>query len=130
MTMETKRGNPAPMPASSNDSPRLLEILVCIWLIISAFAWPHTVAHMTNTWIIGVIGSVVALVALFADARLRYINTALAVWLFISVWALPGARPGTIWNNVIVAVVLFLSSLSMPAGAGGGRPLRPSAPST
>jgi hypothetical protein len=121
--MDTKP-SPTPLPANSNDSPRLLEILVSVWLIISAFAWPHTVAQMTNTWIVGVIGSVVALVALFADMRLRYINAALAVWLFISVWALPGAQPATIWNNVIVAFVLFLSSLSTPAGSSGGRPLR------
>jgi len=124
MAMDTKPSSSAPLPGNSNDSPRLLEILVCVWLIISAFAWPHTVAQMTNTWIVGVIGAVASLVALFADTRLRYITTVLAVWLFISVWALPGAHPGTIWNNVIVAFVLFLSSLSTPAGAGGGRPLR------
>lgn len=119
MAMDTKPSSAAHMPVKhANDSPRLLEILVSVWLIISAFAWPHSFAQMTNTWIVGVIGAVVGLVALFADMRLRYLNTVLAIWLFISVWALPGARPGTIWNNVIVAFVLFLSSLSMPAGSG------------
>jgi hypothetical protein len=118
MVMDTKPGSPTPLPANPNDAPRLLEILASVWLIISAFAWPHSLAQMTNTWIVGVIGSVVSLVALFTDSRLRYINTALSVWLFISVWALPGARPATIWNNVLVAFVIFLSTLSTPAGSG------------
>lgn len=119
MAMDTQPSSPAPLPAKhSNDSPRLIEILASVWLIISAFAWPHSVAQMTNTWIVGVIGAIVGLVALFTDMRLRHINTVLAVWLFISVWALPGALPATVWNNVIVAFVIFLSSMSMPAGGG------------
>ncbi|MGH7438733.1 MAG: SPW repeat domain-containing protein [Polyangiaceae bacterium] len=124
MAIDTKPSSPASTPPfrRGNDSPRLFEILVCTWLVISAFAWPHTFAQMTNTWIVGVIGAVVALVGLFADARARYANTVLAVWLFISVFALPGAERGTVWNNVIVAFVLFLLSLSVPQG--GGRTLR------
>jgi hypothetical protein len=99
---------------------RIVNVIVSAWLIVSAFAWPHSMAQMTNTWIVGVIGVVVALAALFADARARYVNTVLAIWLFISAWALPGGRPGTIWNNVIVAIVMFLFSLQ----TSEHRPLR------
>jgi hypothetical protein len=35
----------------------------------------------------------------------------LAIWLFISAWALPTIRAGTTWNNVIVAIAIFVVSL-------------------
>jgi hypothetical protein len=75
---------------------------------------------MTNTWIVGVIGALVALFAIFADDRLRSFNAAVALWLFISAWILPVARGGTTWNNVVVALVLFALSMQ----PGGGRALR------
>jgi hypothetical protein len=62
----------------------------------------------------------------------RYLNTLLAIWLFISAWALPSRSPGTIWNNVLVAIAIFIVSLvpSVPSttatGAGFfGRPAPP-----
>jgi hypothetical protein len=41
----------------------------------------------------------------------RYLNTVLAVWLFISAWALPTLSIATVWNNVLVAIAIFVVSL-------------------
>jgi hypothetical protein len=63
----------------------------------------------------------------------RYLNTLLAIWLFISAWALPSVSAGTIWNNVLVSIAIFVLSLipSSPnerlPGAFGRRMAPPSA---
>ena len=121
MAIPMKPNGTASTPTRTGpDFARLIAFFVCIWLIVSAFAWRHAPVQTTNTWIVGVVGAVIALVSIVGDTRLRYLNTLLAIWLFISVWAFPVVQLGTVWNNVIVAIVLFLLSLSIPAGSGRG----------
>ncbi|HWV39722.1 MAG TPA: SPW repeat protein [Vulgatibacter sp.] len=93
---------------------RIANIVLGVWLFISAFLWSHTQSQLTNTWIVGLAIIAVALIALAAPP-VRYVNTALAVWLFISVWALPSESAATQWNNAIVAILVFLFSL-VPEG--------------
>lgn len=90
---------------------RTLNILVGIWLFISAFIWTHSAAQMTNTWILGVLCVVFALIATKVD-QVRYLNTALAVWLFISAFVLSTQSAGTEWNNALCAVAIFIISLA------------------
>ncbi len=92
-----------------------INVVLGVWLFISAFVWEHTTAEMTNTWILGVLCVIFALVAMSAP-QARYLNTALAIWLFISVWALPHDNVGTMWNNALVAIAIFIVSL-IPRGA-------------
>ncbi len=96
-----------------NDGTRVargINVLLGIWLFISAFVWGHDPAQRTNTWILGVLCVVFALIAM-STAPVRYLNTALAIWLFISVWALPHHVLGTMWNNALVAIAVFILSL-------------------
>ncbi len=89
---------------------RGLNVLLGIWLFISAFVWQHSMAQFTNTWILGVLCVIFALISMrFSDVR--YLNTILAIWLFISAFALAGNRPGTVWNNALVAIAIFIVSL-------------------
>lgn len=99
-----------PSWAANSKVARGLNVVLGIWLFISAFAWEHTFAERTNTWILGVLCVVFALVAM-STSTARWLNTALAIWLFISVWALPHDNLGTMWNNAIVAIIVFLASL-------------------
>lgn len=103
--------------------PRLVNAVLGVWLFISAFAWPHTVAQRTNTWILGVLAVIFALVAMKAP-RARYLNTILAIWLFISAWALPRIMAGTVWNNVLVAIAIFIVSLLSSMGGAATGPLQ------
>ncbi len=93
---------------------RILNLILGVWLFISAFVWPHNPAQQTNTWIMGVIGVVVALVAMSVSPA-RWVNTAMSIWLFISVWALPHQNLATQWNNALVAIAIFVLSL-VPSG--------------
>ncbi len=90
---------------------RIVNVVLGIWLFISAFIWPHSYAQMTNTWIVGELCVAFAVIAMRV-AEVRYLNTILAVWLFISVWALPRLNVGTAWNNALVAIAMFFVSLS------------------
>jgi hypothetical protein len=116
--------NTAQTSSLQANPARIVNIIVGVWLFISAFIWPHTYAQMTNTWIVGALCAVFAAIALRAP-QVRYANAVLAVWLFISVWALPTMNVGTSWNNVIVAIVMFIAALT-PAEMtrGVGRPVR------
>jgi hypothetical protein len=108
----------------------VINLILGLWLFISAFIWPHTMAQMTNTWIIGVLAVLFSLVAMVTPP-VRFLNTALSIWLFISAWALPGESAGTIWNNVLVAIAIFIVSLvpstpeEMPRFMRGAGTMRP-----
>jgi hypothetical protein len=117
-------------PTVRMTQPGIINAILGAWLFISAFAWPHTMAQMTNTWIVGVLCVICALISM-AVPPVRYLVTALAVWLFISTWALPSASPGTLWNNVLVAIAMFVVSLVAPAaGSTIPFPRRRAAPPT
>jgi hypothetical protein len=108
------------MVRHSAASVRAITIVAGIWLFISAFLWPHTAAQRTNTWILGILAVLIAAAATQARA-LRYLNTALSVWLFVSAFALTTMARGTIWNNAIVAIVIFFLSL-VPASEAAVAP--------
>lgn len=104
-------------------SARVINIVLGIWLFVSAFLWPHSYAQMNNTWIVGVLCVAFALVAMRVPEA-RYLNTLLAVWLFISVWALPRLSIATQWNNALVAIAILAVSLAPGyLGGPGARPI-------
>ncbi|MFN7134582.1 MAG: hypothetical protein ACK4N5_21060 [Myxococcales bacterium] len=99
---------------------RAINVLLGIWLVVSAFLWTHTGAQRVNTVVVGVL--CVAFSVLAAKLQpARFLNTLLAVWLFISAFALPSAASATVWNNALIAVMLFMLSMM----AGGTEDLRP-----
>jgi hypothetical protein len=109
------------------STPRILNVIIGAWLFISAFAWPHTEAQRTCTWIVGALCVFFALLATSVPWT-RYVNTVLAIWLFISAWALPADSVGTMWNNAVAAIVIFILSLvpgrpnDRPSALVGGSP--------
>jgi uncharacterized membrane protein HdeD (DUF308 family) len=107
------------MSDSASQLARGINILAGIWLFVSSFVLPHERAMFTNTWILGILALVFAIVAMRFSA-VRYLNTILAVWLFISAFALPHVSNAPVWNNAIVGVIIFVISLvpaARPAAA-------------
>jgi hypothetical protein len=98
---------------------RIVNVVLGVWLFVSAFLWPHTYAQMSNTWILGALCVIFALVAMRVP-EVRYLNTILAAWLFISVWALPSMSVATQWNNALVAIGIFAASLAPSYLTGPG----------
>jgi len=92
-------------------SARGLNVILGAWLFISAFLWDHTASQRTNTWIVGILVVAFSLLAMRAPAA-RFVNTILSVWLFISAFALPTVHMGTVWNNALCAIAVFVVSLT------------------
>ena len=103
---------------------RYLNIALGIWLVISAYLWPHSTAQLANVWISGLIVARCAAVAL-ATPGIRFFNTAVGIWLILSPFVLPRVSTATSWNNVLVGSLITLVSLVGP-GRNFRRPRMPS----
>lgn len=94
--------------------PRWVSLAAGVWVFISAFIWPHTAGEQTNAWILGVLIVIASLWAM-AMPPVRYVNTILAVWLFFATLVIQHSHAGTLWSNLISAIVVFVMSLT-PSG--------------
>jgi len=106
-TMQT---GPRNLALQNGTWARWLNILIGIWLFISAFAWQHSMASRTNSWICGILVVVFAAIALGYPV-VRYLNTILGIWLIVAGGALHHVASGTQWNNIIIGAVVLLVSL-------------------
>ncbi len=86
---------------------RILNVLLGIWLFVSAFVWEHATAQRVNSLVLGVVCTVAAVLALRLRPA-RWVNMALAAWLFLSVIVLPRSGSFGMWNNLLVAVCMFI----------------------
>lgn len=108
----------------SGSVPRWINLLLGVWLFISAFAWSHTMPEMTDAWIVGLMIVAASIIAMYWPPA-RYANTILAIWLFFSSLGFPHQHVATIWNHVIIAIIVFVVSLvpSHTTSVAGGRPI-------
>jgi hypothetical membrane protein len=91
--------------------PRMLNVLFALWLIVSAFVWPHSTFQVANTLVCGFVSLALALAGLYRDDA-RYLGVVVAVWLFFSSVITMGApSQATMWNNTLVAIGLLVTSL-------------------
>lgn len=100
---------------------RFSNAMLGVWLFISAFLWPHTVAQFHNAWMTGIIVTSFALAGIAGIRWARFANYGVALWLFLSTLFLPRASSLTGLNHVLVAVLLVITSL-FPAHVRPNRP--------
>jgi hypothetical protein len=105
---------PRNTPSGARATAQLLTAAFGGWLVISAFVWPHSSAETVNTWVSGAVIVAAGLLSVAAPP-VRYVNTVVALWVFLAAWALPFASAGTIWNNAFTAAAVLIASL-VPAG--------------
>ena len=92
---------------------RVFVVLLGVWLIFSAFAFPHPAGQVTNSWMVG--GGLVvfgALSTMYSWARA--VTVALAVWLFLYVIIGGRTDPLTFWNCAMVALAVFVLGMLEP----------------
>ncbi|WP_437808190.1 SPW repeat domain-containing protein [Sorangium sp. So ce1078] len=95
---------------SRTAAVRGINIALGVWLFISAFLWRHSQGQFTNTWVVGALCALFAVLAIWAP-RARYLNAILAVWLFVSAWSIPALSAATVWNSALVAIAILIVSL-------------------
>ena len=89
---------------------RTLNLILGLWLFVSAFVWPRTGATFANAWIVGLLAAVFAVIGM-SNGRVRFANTALSAWLLVSVAVLPHRSSFGRWNDLAVAVLMLGLSL-------------------
>lgn len=92
-------------------SVRAINLALGVWLAGSTFLWAHSNAQLGNAWMVGI-----AVVVVAAAPRLRWVNGVLALWLFVSAFALPHSAVATVWNSVLVAILMFSISIAETMG--------------
>jgi len=91
-------------------NPRIFNVLMGIWLFISAFAWRHSPVQF---WAALICGAVTILLTLgtFYVPGLRYLIAVFAVFLFVeSLTGAAGFRR-TAWHDAIIAIAIFVAAL-------------------
>ncbi|MGE5180660.1 MAG: hypothetical protein ACM31C_01295 [Acidobacteriota bacterium] len=97
-------------PGADFAWPRILDFLLGIWLFFSAFLWPHHLHELRNICILGALIAIIGAWAMFAHA-IHYVNTLTAIWLFFSTLDMHHASAATEWNDLLVAILVFVLSL-------------------
>jgi hypothetical protein len=104
--MQLDRRHPATTEPIARTA-RIGNAILGIWLFASAFLLPHTPWHRISDAAVGAVTAAVALAALYFRPQLRVINIALAVWLFVSLWAMRVHSVGTFVNDLLVSTLVF-----------------------
>lgn len=86
------------------------NVVLGLWLAASAFAWEHYSSSQTNTWVVGVLIAAAALIAP-RHWTMRWATPVLCLWLAASTLLFWPVTTATLWNNMIVAVLVFALSL-------------------
>ena len=90
---------------------RILNIFLGLWLFISTFMWPHSHFQMANSLICGFLTMALGIAAMYRREAV-YLGAAVGVWLFFStVIAMVSHRDATFFNNGIMAIAIFVTSL-------------------
>jgi hypothetical protein len=97
-------------PKEEFMTTRIFNALIGIWLLVTAFMWPHLLAERIVTIVAAVLTFVLALLSIYTGAA-RYLNASVAVLLFLSTLVLPAITRATTWNNAIVAIAILAASL-------------------
>ncbi len=86
---------------------RRAVMLLGAWLFVTSFLIRDTPEQRLNGALIGALAVGVELTALWKWPAIHLVSMALAVWLFISLWILPGRDAGLVVNDMLVASLMF-----------------------
>jgi hypothetical protein len=89
---------------------RTLQVLLGLWLFLSAFLWSHLPAVRLDDWAVGLaILSGATIAATFP--RVRWAIAALAAWVLVAEQLVPHVRAGTRWHDGVLALAVLIAAL-------------------
>ena len=92
------------------EEARYANIMLGLWLFLTAFAWRHAPAAWANTWIVGLLVVAVAIWGLRYPGLWR-LNALLGVWLIVASFVFPHILAASRWNNAVVGFLVALIAL-------------------
>lgn len=87
--------------------PRVGNLVIGVWLQVSAFTWPRPDDSRLSAWLPGLLISIVALLSMGAPP-MRWLNAFLALWLLLWTFAATCTEPVSYASGVISAVLVFV----------------------
>ena len=100
------------------EEARYANILLGLWLFLTAFAWRHAPAAWANTWIVGLLVVAVAIWGLTYPGLWR-VNALLGVWLIVAALVFPHLLGASRANNIVVG--FLITTVSGIAWATSGK---------
>jgi len=92
------------------EEARYANIILGLWLFLTAFAWRHAPAAWANTWIVGLLVVAVAIWGLTYRGLWR-VNALLGLWLIVAAFVFPHLLTASRWNNAVVGFLVMIVSL-------------------
>lgn len=99
--------------------PRIVNLLLGMWLFLSAFLWNHTDAQYLNAFTCGLVLGILGAAAGERRPLLRLFTGQIGIWLMASTFLLP-TGPGTRVNHLLVGLLVLAMSV-LPSLPIGGR---------
>jgi hypothetical protein len=102
---------------------RVLNVMLGVWLFVSAGLWLHDGWQFYNAWICGALMVTFGIAGLQGRAWGRLANIVLGFWLMASSLIVPWQAWATPWNHLLVGVSVVILAL-LPTGVDEtrGRP--------
>ena len=100
------------------EEARYANILLGLWLFLTAFAWRHAPAAWANTWIVGLLVVAVAIWGLTYPGLWR-VNALLGLWLIVAAGVFPHLLGASRANNIVVG--FLITTVSGIAWATSGK---------
>jgi dolichol kinase len=90
---------------------RVVNALLGLWLFASAFMGSSAPLQFINVLVVSILVMSFGMASILGRRGARRVNAALGAWLFISALALPHTSTTQTFHNVIMAVLLVITSL-------------------
>ena len=95
--------------------PRIVNLVLGIWLFLSAFLWEHADPQYLNAFTTGLVLSILGLAAGERRPLARLITGQLGLWLIASTFLLPTEAATRVNHLLVGALVMAMSVLpSLP----------------
>lgn len=86
----------------------LLNVLLGLWLFVSAFALPRSMGQSALTAVIGIAAAGTAIISIYSRGA-RYVTLGLGVFLFLAS-VLGGGSRASVWHNVVIAALMMMGA--------------------
>ncbi|MGA9525323.1 MAG: SPW repeat protein [Myxococcaceae bacterium] len=88
----------------------MVNILLATWLFVAAFAFNATTAQFWSVLLVSILVVTIEVLSMWRN-DLRFVDTALGLWLIFSVWLLPPRNDFVYWNNIICGLLIAVMSM-------------------